>query len=48
MTAPDLPAQSSATRMPAIRVPAGLTFAALVGGIVLSWLLSEPRCCSTA
>jgi Na+/H+-dicarboxylate symporter len=41
MTAPDLPAQSSATRMPAIRVPAGLTFAALVGGIVLGWLLSE-------
>lgn len=37
----DRPGQGSATRMPAIRVPAALTFAALVAGIVLGWLLSE-------
>jgi Na+/H+-dicarboxylate symporter len=40
---PDNHGESSATRMPAIRVPAGLTFSALVAGIAVGWLLSGTR-----
>ncbi|MBB4857779.1 Na+/H+-dicarboxylate symporter [Novosphingobium chloroacetimidivorans] len=40
MTPTDTRGESSATRMPAIRVPAGLTFTALIAGIALGWLVS--------
>lgn len=40
MTAQTRPGQSSATRMPEIRVPAGLTFLGLALGIGAGWLLS--------
>jgi Na+/H+-dicarboxylate symporter len=43
MTPSSNPGESSATRMPAIRVPAGLTFSALVVGIAVGWLLSGTR-----
>jgi Na+/H+-dicarboxylate symporter len=41
MTAQSSTGGSSATRMPAIRVPAGLTFLGLVLGIGAGWLLSD-------
>ncbi len=48
MTAQGSSNASSATRMPAIRVPAGLTFAALAIGIGAGWLMSGTEAAASA